>query len=276
MGARVTRPLHALDGVDTAALQRVAGTVRDLRVRVVGGVGDVALTLLAQGAHVRLELADAGAWALAHARIAALRELPVASARSYLGMAHFGRRVWFHHYLRGAMDPAARDWLDARENLVREGLVGCGAWERAVAGRTTEALARRALRGGSASRWALAQWLATRWAERGATARHVAELLRAPDGAHARRLLGVGGQDDVPEWLHSEPYAAAKHALGAGALVVGRTGEPSVHRFDLEVYDADVLAASGDAARVVRLTWSGERPLGGTVRGLLAPSRPMC
>ncbi len=270
----MTRPAYALDGVDTDALLERTGSVQGRTVRVVGGVGDVALALVAAGARVRLEVNDPGAWALAHARIAALRELPVASTRSYLGMAHFGRRVWFHHYLRGAMDPEARAWLDAREHLVREGLAACGTWEQAATGRALVTLARRAQAGSVPARWALTRVLAARWGARSITAAHVTACLRAPNGAHARRLLGIGTPEDVPAWLRPDLYASARAALHAGALTIARDAVPS--GAETTVLDADTPAPPGDAPRVFRLSWDGGTPLGGTVRGHLASSPRVC
>ncbi len=133
-----TLPDFAQDWVDDAA---IAARVTTLRTRAVGplrarveGAGDLALTLLALGVdEVVLVARTTGGAACAEVRRAAARELPAASIRSFLGWGHFGRRVWFYHYLRPGLPNTARDWLDAREDLVRRGLLGEGAWERRLA-----------------------------------------------------------------------------------------------------------------------------------------------
>jgi S-adenosylmethionine:diacylglycerol 3-amino-3-carboxypropyl transferase len=58
--------------------------------------------------------------------------LPVQSFRSLMGIGYFGRRVWFYHYLRDALSAEARRYWDARESLIREGLLLGGFWEQRV------------------------------------------------------------------------------------------------------------------------------------------------
>ena len=131
-------PDFAQDWVDEVAVAREIATLRAragglLRVGV-DGAGDLALTLLARGVdEVVLTVRSSGERACAEARRAAARELPAASIRSFLGWGHFGRRVWFYHYLRPGLPEDARAWLDTHEDRVREGLLGAGAWERRLA-----------------------------------------------------------------------------------------------------------------------------------------------
>lgn len=128
-------PDFAQDWVEDAA---IAAQVTMLRAQALGplrarveGAGDLALTLVALGLdEVVLVVRGPGAAACAELRRAAARELPAASIRSFLGWGHFGRRVWFYHYLRPGLPEAARAWLDTREGLVRRGLLGEGVWER--------------------------------------------------------------------------------------------------------------------------------------------------
>jgi S-adenosylmethionine-diacylglycerol 3-amino-3-carboxypropyl transferase len=68
--------------------------------------------------------------ALAEAKRVAARELPVQSVRSFLGLGHFGRRVWFYHYLRPHLSDEARAWWDQHEDVVRAGIMGAGRFER--------------------------------------------------------------------------------------------------------------------------------------------------
>jgi S-adenosylmethionine-diacylglycerol 3-amino-3-carboxypropyl transferase len=68
--------------------------------------------------------------ALAEAKLVAARELPIQSVRSFLGLGHFGRRVWFYHYLRPHLSLEARAWWDANEDVVRAGVMGAGRFER--------------------------------------------------------------------------------------------------------------------------------------------------
>jgi S-adenosylmethionine-diacylglycerol 3-amino-3-carboxypropyl transferase len=70
--------------------------------------------------------------ALAEYKLRAAQALPLQSFRSALGLDAFGRRVWFYHHVRPALGPRAIGFLDAHEDLVREGLVGAGAFERGL------------------------------------------------------------------------------------------------------------------------------------------------
>ncbi len=71
--------------------------------------------------------------ALVHLKLAAVQILPVQSVHSFLGLGHFGRRVWFYHELRAALPPDARTFWDANESLIREGVLAGGAYEQRLA-----------------------------------------------------------------------------------------------------------------------------------------------
>ena len=70
--------------------------------------------------------------ALVHLKVAAVRVLPVQSVRSFLGLGHFGRRVWFYHELRAALSEPVRAYWDARESDIRSGLLTQGRYEREI------------------------------------------------------------------------------------------------------------------------------------------------
>lgn len=103
------------------------------RVLALCGAGDVGLCLAATGASVDLTDLRHAQLAYAHLAIAAAARLPVASARSLFGLDHFGRRVWFYHFLRPELDEATRCFWDAHEGAIRLGLVDQGSVERRVA-----------------------------------------------------------------------------------------------------------------------------------------------
>lgn len=71
--------------------------------------------------------------ALCSLKATAHRLLPIQSVRSFLGLGHFGRRVWFYHYLRESLPVEVRRYWDAREELIRSGLLQAGAWEQEFA-----------------------------------------------------------------------------------------------------------------------------------------------
>lgn len=104
-------------------------------VLVAEASGDDALTLLALGAReVVVTVPNAASAALVELKRAAARELPIQSVRSLLGLGHFGRRLWFYHYVRPRLPAGATAVLDAHEAAIREGLAVGGAVERAMAG----------------------------------------------------------------------------------------------------------------------------------------------
>lgn len=93
--------------------------------------------------------------AVAGLYLCAARALPIQSVRALFGHDAAGRRVWFYHYVRAALDPELRAWWDAREHLVRQGIEASGRLERHLD------RARRLL--GSALPSALPSALARRW-----------------------------------------------------------------------------------------------------------------
>ncbi len=115
--------------VATTALAVTPGA----RVLAICGAGEVAFSLAAAGAAVHA--VDVRQAQLAYARLvlAGVVALPPASTRSMLGMAHFGRRLWFYHHVRAALDEGSRDFWDAHEGALRLGVVDQGSVERRVA-----------------------------------------------------------------------------------------------------------------------------------------------
>lgn len=104
------------------------------RIFCIESAGDVAFALLIAGAREVVAVCpDFPQFALCELKKTALQLLPVQSVRSFLGLGYFGRRVWFYHYVREALAPDVRRFWDARESLIREGLLGAGLVERRIA-----------------------------------------------------------------------------------------------------------------------------------------------
>jgi hypothetical protein len=151
---------------------------------------------------------------------AAARELPVQSVRSLLGLGHFGRRVWFYHYLRAALPVDVRRFWDGEERAIREGLVGAGRVEREMARIRARVLPLTgASRPGSEPgvRWRLA---ARAWAPRVAAAAD-AEGSDAPEraaqawaaGWPSASFLATGQWPDLEAahpWISTPGHAAVK------------------------------------------------------------------
>lgn len=96
------------------------------------GSGELAFALAAEGASVlAVDLRHAQV-AYARLALAAVAVLPVQSVRSLFGYGHFGRRVWFYHFLRPHLDSATRAFWDQHEGAIRGGLVNQGHVERRI------------------------------------------------------------------------------------------------------------------------------------------------
>lgn len=240
------RAREALSQVDdravVAAFDRLAGR----RVLVVDDPGEVVLALAAAGASVTL-LARPDLAAVARVKVEAARRLPLASTRSFLGLGHFGRRVWFYHHLRPGLPEPVRRWWDAREDWVREGLLAGGERERRVAAvrRVLRAVdldaARRAGEAGARERWWQARGPVGRlglggvvWAGAELDARpsvpallaRVGEVLRAHPLERSLLLewAWTGGWADPaggPAWLSPELYPAAVEGAERVVFVEG-------------------------------------------------------
>jgi hypothetical protein len=229
---------------DSAFLQAL-GPVEPDHALVLEPSGDDALDLLALGAgRVTLVVPDEATQHLVALKRAAVRELPVQSVRSFLGMGHFGRRVWFYHHLRPSLAAPERAYWDAAEGSIRAGLVDAGRVEReavrfrsqilpmvvsaAALGRlsacATADAARDVLAAGFGTRWRLATrailpkiaWLAGAPGA-GAAARFDAALRTAPltENPYAERLLlgQRGDPDRAHAWLGAAGLARVKQRL---------------------------------------------------------------
>lgn len=257
-----------MDGIDEDVVLAALAPLPGEHVVVADGVGDVALALVAEGAVVTFVAAERGARALAEARRACLEDLPVGSARSFLGLAHFGRRVWFYHYLRGRLTAEARGWLDAREQLVREGLVRCGSWDAAFlpGSRLPSPLAALPRR---MALLRVAPGLGLPRGGVGDVVRRVQRLADTPGapGRYARHLVGAPREDDVPRWLREDVYPRLR-GRGASLRIVSR----------LQDVDGPVDAWIGrgaappGVARALRYVWDGGAPLSSTD----ATTRALC
>ncbi len=115
--------------VATAALAVSPGA----RILAVCGAGEVAFALAAAGADVRAVDVRHAQLAYARLALAGVRALPPHSTRSLLGLAHFGRRLWFYHHVRASLDEASRAFWDANEGALRLGIIDQGSVERRVA-----------------------------------------------------------------------------------------------------------------------------------------------
>ncbi|MES2638845.1 MAG: DUF3419 family protein [Myxococcota bacterium] len=205
--------------------------------------GDDALVACATGPRsVHAFVPDLASRALVELKRAAARELPGQSVRSLFGLGHFGRRVWFYHYLRPGLPADVQAWWDAREGTIRAGIAGEGAVERAVADLRGRLLPLAVGRGAVAALLGAqtleaqrvvvaAQWRGLRWRaltkvglprlarladaeEIGAAAHLDAVLERVPVAASpfVSWLLGGtwGGPEGVPAWMSTPGVAALK------------------------------------------------------------------
>lgn len=102
------------------------------RVLAACGAGDVAFALASAGATVDAVDVRHAQVAYANLALTAVAQLPLQSVRSLFGHGHFGRRVWFYHFLRPLLDDATRTFWDAHEDAVRGGLANQGQVERQV------------------------------------------------------------------------------------------------------------------------------------------------
>ena len=91
------------------------------------GAGDHAFARVIADPEARVTFSDVPAQlALVRLKLVAVRILPVQSVRSFCGLAHFGRRVWFYHELRASLSEADRAFWDQREPAIRAGLLAHG------------------------------------------------------------------------------------------------------------------------------------------------------
>jgi len=71
--------------------------------------------------------------ALARLKLAAAKRFDVGRFRSFLGLGPIGQRVFLYHEVRPGLDAFTRDYWDENEAQIREGLVGCGKFEKYLA-----------------------------------------------------------------------------------------------------------------------------------------------
>ncbi len=102
------------------------------RVLAACGAGDVAFALASAGALVDAVDVRLAQVCYANLALSAVTSLPLQSVRSLFGHGHFGRRVWFYHFLRPLLDVATRTFWDGHEDAVRGGLANQGQVERQV------------------------------------------------------------------------------------------------------------------------------------------------
>lgn len=171
--------------------------------------------------------------ALVELKLAAVKLLPVQSVRSFFGLGHFGRRVWFYHELRPTLSDAVRTYWDGHEADIREGLLGRGEREIGIAGfrlkvlglcharPTIDAVFAHSTRGAQTD-WAAQHWFNARW--RLATRLHplarpvndaVRNTLAADNFRLQWRLLGrYLDLDRGPAWLTTSGHRALKAGAG--------------------------------------------------------------
>lgn len=199
---------------------------------VVSGAGDNALERLITGDEPVVFRGDAEQVALVELKVAAIRVLPVQSVRSFFGLGHFGRRVWFYHELRPALGERTRAFWDAREATIRAGLLASGEYERAMAAFRTRILplvhapatieALLACENPNAKRGCVESWRSRRWAlvrRAHPQARAIDATLDGPtlprdDYRLQWRLLGrYRDLEAGPPWLTTAGHARLRQRL---------------------------------------------------------------
>ncbi len=117
---------------EPAVVVRALGVGPSSRVISACGSGEIAFALAAEGANVLAVDVRHAQVAYASLAVAAAAVLPVQSVRSLFGYGHFGRRVWFYHFVRPHLDEATRAFWDQHEDAIRGGLVNQGHVERRI------------------------------------------------------------------------------------------------------------------------------------------------
>ncbi|MCB9762707.1 MAG: DUF3419 family protein [Alphaproteobacteria bacterium] len=141
---------------DEARLVERLGSAR--RVLSVGGTGDRALALALAGVEVTVLAPGPETAALLELkRAGGLLAWP--EALQLLGLLAPGRRVWLYHQIRSALSVESRAWWDAREALIREGVLGAGQLEQRMAALRGALGAARARPGGRRERAMTLAWL---------------------------------------------------------------------------------------------------------------------
>ena len=213
--------------------------------------GDDAFGLLGGGS-VTAVVPTASALALVELKRAAAQLLPLQSGLSLLGFAHFGRRIWFYHYVRPHLSDAARAFWDAHEPDIRAGLCDRGRVEAEMRllrrsfplvigatapGRLAEASTldahRERLADGWGRRWAVVLALAARRiaTAAGAPAANAAVHLKvvlagAPlrDNPYTSWLI-LGRPTEPPQrWLSPSGWGTCKAGLPRLEAMVGERG----------------------------------------------------
>ena len=119
---------------DPEILRRALQITPEDDVLSICSAGDNSFALAIAGARsvVALDLSPPQL-ALAELKLLALRRLPVEGVYTLLGLNAFGRRVFTYHQLRDDLSPEARRYWDAHEDLIREGILAGGRFERYLA-----------------------------------------------------------------------------------------------------------------------------------------------
>ena len=101
------------------------------RIMTVAGAGDNASSLLGlNSSHVSVVASSPAAFALFELKIRSIQSLHPDNVYNIFGVHPSGRRVFVYHQLRTALSQSTRDWWDAHERIIREGLLMHGEVEQ--------------------------------------------------------------------------------------------------------------------------------------------------
>jgi len=131
LGGRIS---YAQSWEDPIVLQRALGVGPDDDVLSICAAGDNSFALAIAGARsvTAIDL-SAPQIALAKLKLVAAQHLDLERFRSFLGVGPIGQRVFLYHELRAHIDDPTRLFWDAHEAWIREGILGCGAFEKYLA-----------------------------------------------------------------------------------------------------------------------------------------------
>jgi S-adenosylmethionine-diacylglycerol 3-amino-3-carboxypropyl transferase len=129
--ALADRISYAQSWEDPIVLQRGLGVGTDDDVLSICGAGDTSFALAIAGARsVTVIGLSAPQIALAKLKLVAAQHLDLERFRSFLGVGPIGQRIFLYHELRVHLDDQTRAFWDGREAWIREGILGCGEFEK--------------------------------------------------------------------------------------------------------------------------------------------------